>query len=205
MTESEQSVCYESEFSGEYPSVCPLCGASQRGAVGNFPPAQERRVVLVEFLYIDLAQCKRSQEVRNRLEEVVLSLDKLLLEVGIDIRIRKKQVRTEAEARKVGLISSPTIRLNGRDIQPDVKESLCDSCSEMYGELVSGRVWEFRGNEYTAPPKAMLIDAILRSIYTEPARIAEKPPSEKDVPDNLKKIFAARQGEKSPKWDRRRS
>jgi len=205
MTKSEQWACCEFETSGKDPCVCPLCGESKSDVAEELSSEKEIRSILIEFLYIDITQCKRCQELRNRLEEVVSSLRNLLLETGIDISVRKKHIQTEAEARKVGLKSSPTIRLNGRDIQPDLKEKVCESCSEISGEFVNCRVWNFKGTEYITPPKGMLVDHILREIYAGSAQATEKTPAETDVPENLKTFFAAKRGEKTPKWDRRKS
>lgn len=85
--------------------------------------------------------------------------------------VRKIHVQSEKQARQLGFISSPTIRINGRDIQLDVKESLCESCGDLCGEDVNCRVWVYQGKEYTAPPKAMIIDAVLREVYGTPGSL----------------------------------
>jgi hypothetical protein len=156
------------------------------------PSVPERRSILIEFLYIDLDQCKRCQGARNNLEEAIFDISKLFDEIGVNVKVKRVHVQTEEEARNLGLISSPTIRLNGRDIQPDVKESLCESCCEVAGEDVNCRVWTYQGQEYSAPPKAMIIDAILRGVYCENMKSSEIPPREYDVPDNLKRFFAGK-------------
>lgn len=55
--------------------------------------------------------------------------------------------------------------MNGRDIQLEVKESLCDSCGDLCGDTVDCRIWVYQGKDYTIPPKAMIIEAILREVY----------------------------------------
>jgi hypothetical protein len=47
----------------------------------------------------------------------------------------------------------------------EAKESLCESCGDLCGDEVDCRVWIYNGKEYNVPPKAMIIDAILREIY----------------------------------------
>lgn len=79
------------------------------------------------------------------------------------------------------------------DIQLDVKESLCESCGDVCGEDVDCRIWTYQGQEYTAPPKPMIIEAILRAVYGSTAQsTVEKPVSLTEIPDNLKKFFAAK-------------
>ena len=168
-------------------------------------PALTQRSLIIDFLFIDISRCKRCQETRNALDASLLELSKVLDDIGASVTVRKVHVRTDEEARRLRLVSSPTIRLNGRDIQPEVKENLCESCCEIAGEDVNCRVWRFRGQDFTTPPKALLIDAILRELYAGPVQTAEKSSFKKDVPENLKNFFAATRGKQTPKWDRRRS
>jgi len=107
--------------------------------------------------------------------------------------VQKLHVQSEEQARELGFISSPTIRLNGKDIQLEVKESLCESCGEIAGENIDCRVWIWQGQEYTAPPKGMIIEAILQEVYGGAKEQPQAPPTTRDVPDNLKRFFAAKQ------------
>lgn len=61
----------------------------------------------VELLYWD--GCPSYPEARELLAEV-------LAERGLDARIRMREVRTDAEAEALGFPGSPTIRIDGRDI-----------------------------------------------------------------------------------------
>jgi hypothetical protein len=91
----------------------------------------------------------------------------------------------------LGFVSSPTIRLNGRDIQLDVRENLCESCGDLCGEDMDCRVWVYQGKEYSTPPKAMIIDAILREVYGGAAMAPQTPPKIEALPENLRRFFAA--------------
>ncbi|MBC7343758.1 MAG: DUF2703 domain-containing protein, partial [Clostridia bacterium] len=81
-----------------------------------------------------------------------------------------------------------------RDIQLDVKETRCESCGDLCGEEVDCRIWTYQGKEYTVAPKAMIIDAILREVYgsSKEERQELKEPTQ-DIPENLKRFFAAKQ------------
>lgn len=93
-----------------------------------------------------------------------------------------------AEAHK--FLSSPTIRINGQDIQLEVKESLCESCGDLCGDVVDCRVWIYQGLEYTVPPKGMIIEAILKAVYG--GQPEEVPSAEQYVmPENLKNFYIA--------------
>jgi hypothetical protein len=63
----------------------------------------------IELLYWD--GCPSHPEARELLEEVLASR-------GIDAEIRMTHVATDAEAERRGFPGSPTIRIDGRDIEP---------------------------------------------------------------------------------------
>jgi hypothetical protein len=70
----------------------------------------------------------------------------------------------------------------------DVKESLCESCGDLCGDDVDCRVWVYQGNEYTIPPKAMIIEALLKEVYVGSNNDQPKDP-DYSLPDNLKKFY----------------
>jgi hypothetical protein len=144
-------------------------------------------------MYIDLNQCTRWLQTESNLGEVVSEVANVLRATGVEVNVQKLHVQSEEQARELGFISSPTIRLNGKDIQLEVKESLCESCGEIAGENIDCRVWIWQGQEYTAPPKGMIIEAILQEVYGGAKEQPQAPPTTRDVPDNLKRFFAAKQ------------
>jgi hypothetical protein len=155
-------------------------------------PNEKRRILKIEFMYIDLSMCTRCQRTKLNLEEAVAEVAQVLKATGVDISVRKIHVQSEEQARELGFVISPTIRIDGKDIELDVKENLCETCSDLCGEGVECRVWTYQGKEYTEPPKGMIIDAILREIYGGSKEITETIPVIEKVPENLKKFFAAK-------------
>ncbi|MDT8900307.1 DUF2703 domain-containing protein [Anaeroselena agilis] len=164
-------------------------GVAAKGAECCASEGQPSKRLLIEFMYIDLTVCDRCLGADTSLDEAIAEVSNLLKNTGYEIEIRKILIETEDQAHELGFVSSPTIRVNGQDIQLDVKESLCESCGDVCGEEVDCRVWVWQGQEYTTPPKAMIIDAILRHVYGGPQAVENVA---KDVPDNLKKFFAAK-------------
>ena len=69
----------------------------------------------------------------------------------------------------------------------DYKESLCESCGDLCGDNVDCRVWVYQGKEYTEPPKAMIIEAILKAVYG--GNNVKKDDQEYKLPENLKKFY----------------
>lgn len=144
-------------------SAC--CSGSTGCCSGKEEVKVERRKIIIDFLYLDLSVCTRCQGAENNLDEALKDVSNVLEATGTDVAINKVNVNTEKLAVKYKFFTSPTIRVNGRDIQMEYKESLCESCGDLCGDEVDCRVWVYQGNEYTEPPKAMIIEGILKSVY----------------------------------------
>lgn len=166
---------------------CSGVAAQDSGCCASGEPSEKR--LLIDLMYIDLTVCDRCMGTDASLEEAITEVAKVLKATGYEIEVRKTLIESEEQAREMGFISSPTIRINGQDIQLDLKESLCESCGDVCGEDVDCRVWTWQGQEYTIPPKAMIVDAILRHVY---GRQQTSQQGTRDVPANLKKFFAAK-------------
>ena len=86
--------------------------------------------VTVEFLY--WAGCPSHPEARDLLEEVLQARG---VDVGVDVR----EVRTQEEARELAFPGSPTIRVDGRDVDPAGAEEPPSLSCRIY-RLANGRV-----------------------------------------------------------------
>lgn len=142
-------------------------------------------------MYLDLSVCTRCQGAETSLEEAISEVTRILAAAGIEVAVRKIHVQSEEQALKLGFVSSPTIRINGRDTQLDVRENLCESCGDLCGKDVECRVWVYQGKEYTTPPKAMIIDTILREVYGGSTGASQGPSNIEALPENLRRFFAA--------------
>ncbi len=60
----------------------------------------------------------------------------------------------------------------------------------MCGDEVDCRVWVYAGQEYNVPPKAMIIEAILKAVYGGNTGV---PVSEQEytLPENLRRFYVA--------------
>ncbi len=152
----------------------------------------EKRKINIDFLYLDLNVCVPCRGTENSLEEAISEVTKVLEATGVEVTVNKIQVENEELACELGFVSSPTIRINGRDIQLEVRESLCESCGDLCGDDVDCRVWVYQGKEYSIPPKAMIIEAILKEVYGGTKEDSMIPSRSNEVPENLKRFFAAK-------------
>lgn len=148
--------------------------------------------ILIDFLYLDLEVCTRCQGTDQVLDDAVADVQQILQAAGVSVEINKVNMNTADLAIQYQFVSSPTIRINGHDIDVDVKESLCESCGDLCGDSVDCRVWTYQGVEYNQPPKAMIINALLQAVYGAPV---EQPANEENesyqLPENLKKFYEA--------------
>lgn len=122
-------------------------------------------------------------------------VSKVLEATGIEVVLNKVNVNTKELAEAHRFISSPTIRVNGHDIQMDVHESLCESCGDLCGDQVDCRVWVYQGQEYTVPPKAMIIEGILKEVYGGGLGI-QTDEQAYIMPENLKHFYAVMEDKK---------
>jgi hypothetical protein len=161
------------------------CCSCKAGCCGQ---EQAKKQMVIDFLYLDLSVCKRCQGTETNLDKALEEVSGLLKAAGFDIVVNRINITSREMAVKHQFVSSPTIRVNGTDIDLEVKETACTECGDLCGDSVDCRVWTYEGIEYTELPKAMIINAILRAVYSRQDTIpAQK--SEYRLPDNLKRFF----------------
>jgi len=151
------------------------------------------RVVELEFLYLDLDTCTRCVGTNENLETAVQSVADVLAFTKTELSVSKILIENEEQAQAHHFVTSPTIRVNGRDIALEFRESQCDSCTDLCGcdEGTNCREWVYEGAVYTAAPVGMIVEAILGEIFASaPMATAVSPTN--TVPDNLKNFFAAK-------------
>jgi hypothetical protein len=154
------------------------------------------RELSIDFLFLDLTTCTRCRGTDRSLDAALTQVASLLRAAGIGVVVvNKVQVLTEDQARDLRFVSSPTIRVDGADIALELRESSCGSeaCTDGCGDHIACRVWVYDGREYTEPPVGMVVDGILRHVYGSEPAPAIGPYA---VPENLRRFFAGRTGEK---------
>ena len=160
---------------------CCSCGC---GCCGGSSDKQ----LLIEFLYLDLNTCDRCQGTEASLDAAVADVRPALQAAGYRVEVHKILIDTKDMAQQYRFLSSPTIRVNGRDIDAQVKETQCECCGDICGGDVDCRVWEYEGREYTSPPKALIASGILRAAFKDSP--ADEAPY--TLPDNLERFFSGK-------------
>lgn len=154
----------------------------------------------IDFLYVDLASCERCLGTDRNLESALHVVREVLEATGATVEVRKTLVETATQARELRFVSSPTIRINGRDLAFELKESPCgcDACTDPAGAPIACRDWTYRGEDYTEAPVGLIVDAILAEVY---GGVGQRPTTADDtyeLPENLERFFAEGSGCGSP-------
>ena len=161
---------------------CCSCGSS------CCQPEQAKKEVIIDFLYLDLSVCERCQGAENNLDSALAELSSVLKSAGYEVIVNKVNIISPEIAAKYEFLSSPTIRINDRDIQMEVRETLCEDCGDLCGSETECRSWVYEGVEYSEPPKAMIIEAVLKEVFGATGKLAAKKPYV--MPRNLVTFFA---------------
>ncbi|MCU7904878.1 MAG: DUF2703 domain-containing protein [Candidatus Thiodiazotropha sp. (ex Epidulcina cf. delphinae)] len=150
------------------------------------------RRVDVDFLFLDLNTCTRCVGTNENLEIALDAVKQVLTLTGARLNINKVQIDSEEKARDHQFVTSPTIRVNGRDIALETKENRCDSCTDLCGcdEGTACRIWVYQEQEYTEAPVAMIVEAILQEVYGMPRKPTTISAEYDEVPENLQNFFA---------------
>ena len=149
---------------------------------------QNGKEALVEFLYLDLETCDRCVATASILDEVMAVLSPALVTAGYDVEYMKTKIESPEQAERYRFLSSPTIRVNGRDICSSLKEDVCYSCGCISGEAVLCRRFTHELGDFEVPPKEVLAEAVLKAILG-PATGGCSCEGGYRLPENLKAFF----------------
>lgn len=80
----------------------------------------------------------------------------VLQAAGIEVEVNKVHVAPEKQSRALRFVSSPTIRVNGAEIAPELRENSCESqgCTDGCGDQIACRVWWCPGDRVPCRPGA---------------------------------------------------
>lgn len=157
------------------------------------------RSIDIELLALDLKTCTRCVGSQANLEHALATAQQVLQVTGHDVRVRTILIESEEQARQHQFVTSPTIRINGHDIALETLESHCDSCTDLCGceEGTNCRVWRYQGQEYTEAPVGMIVDALLREVYSGAQPLDASPPV-REVSENLTRFFSGKVAQAAP-------
>jgi hypothetical protein len=156
----------------------------------DYPPP----VIEMELLAIDLTTCGRCTGTLDNIERAIDIVRPVLDVLGIQLSVTKRVVESEAQARQYKFVTSPTVRINGRDIAFETLESHCEACTDLSNcdEATDCRVWRYRGEEHAEAPVGLVVEGILREIFGGHSDAVGDTPAYRGVPENLRRFFRSK-------------
>jgi Domain of unknown function (DUF2703) len=157
-------------------------------------PAPASDTLRIDFLFLDLTTCTRCLGADRSLASALEVVREVLEATGVEVEVGKILVESAEQARALRFVSSPTIRVDGQDVALELRESSCrsEACTDGCGDQIACRVWVHRGEQYTEPPVAMIVDAILGHVYGGAPSPGASEPEPYELPENLTRFFSAR-------------
>lgn len=130
----------------------------------------------IDFLYLDLSTCARCRGTDRNLESALEVVRDVLEATGVEVGVNRFHVESAGQARYLGLVTSPTIRVNGRDIALELRETSCEECTceacidgDGDGEQIACRVWMYPSSD----TQTFLPDADLPRLFRRsPVRVS---------------------------------
>lgn len=123
--------------------------------------------VVLEVLYLDAQTCDPCRATIDAVDAVAAALTAPLREQGRTLAIRSTRVVDQEQADALGFVSSPTVRVDGVDIELDVHEQHCGSCSALAGRQVDCRTFDWQGTQHPSPPAEMIARRVLDHLNAE--------------------------------------
>lgn len=142
----------------------------------------------IDFLFLDRETCTRCKGTEVALDKALALTRPALEALGFVATVRKVHVQSREVAEAENFVVSPTIRVNGADIHPEILLSSCSECGDLCGcdDGVDCRVWRYQGEEFTEPPVGLLVAAILAAAVGAGAGDRAEP-----LPESLPDYFGA--------------
>ena len=144
---------------------------------------EDKKIVVIEYLYLDLNTSERCARTEKVLASVVDELRHAFKIAGYSLEYHKVSIETAEMAAAYRFYSSPTIRVNGRDICNSVKENNYGCC----GDMAKTEEYFYNGKIYETPLAKKIAEAIIQW-----ALIPKLPSFSLDeyiLPDDLKQFF----------------
>ena len=121
-----------------------------------------RTEIVLDVLYLDGDGCDPCRTTIASVDEVSAVLDGPLRDVGRTLTVNTIHVTDREQAHQLGFVSSPTVRVDGVDIELGLREQSCASCSTLADEPIDCRTFDWQGVTFPSPPAEMIASRVLQ-------------------------------------------
>ena len=156
----------------------------------------ERGPVEVDFHFLDREVCGRCRDTDANLDAALEVLQPVAELLGVGMTVRKTKIESVEQARELGFVSSPTIRIDGTDIAPRIEESACEPCGDLCGcgEDFHCRIWRWRGAAYREAPTGLIAEAVMQSLLGREDVVESDRREAVEPPLQLRQFFEYKRG-----------
>ena len=175
-------------------------------------PNPTGKVLEVDFLFLDKSVCEPCGGTEDALSKAIDLVKMPLNNMGIVTKVNKIHVLNNKIAIAEKFVTSPTIRVNGKDIDPAQTEDDCPSCGTLAGDNISVdcRTWHWQNEVFQSAPVGKIVEEIMsaavllsageggccvKTCCSEDSMGETETLEEFVLPDNLKVFFDARNGD----------
>lgn len=153
--------------------------------------AQNRVPLHLQLFALDTTSCAPCASAVASLHAAAVLLNRELGKEGYLVATRVVRLKDADHARALGVLSSPTVRVDGVDVALELDESPCPSCSDLAGAPVACRTYEWDGRFFDHPPAALIAAAVRRHIAAG-LQAPTSPPTPDRGTSSVERFFTAR-------------
>ena len=156
-------------------------------------PVQTTEVpVVLELFALDTATCGPCVSAMSSLHAAAALLNRELTGQGYVVATRVVLLENAAHAEELGISSSPTVRVNGHDIELEIQEEACPTCSSLAGAGIECRTYTWDGQQFDHPPIPLIVDAVHRHVASGARRATPQTPAASE-PTSVERFLIARE------------
>jgi hypothetical protein len=148
--------------------------------------------LVLELFALDTTSCGPCVSALASLHAAAAVLSRELTGRGYAVATRVVRLEDADHARAHGMVSSPTVRVNGVDIVLDIEEHACSSCSDLAGAPVECRTYSWEGQLFDHAPAGLIAAAVHRHVEAGARRAQRSTPVGRGT-TSVERFFSARE------------
>lgn len=158
------------------------------------PSPRSQQSITIEVFYLDSNVCDRCRNTLAAVDDAVALMKPIAGALGYALTVHRVHITSLSLAQRHHFVGSPTVRVNGRDVNENIAEDSCLACGSLCGDSVTCRTFTYQGQTSQILPLGLMIETMMKALLS-PSPHQDTTPYE--VPANLKRFFEG-QSTKNP-------